>query len=666
MKTIDDLSSVVRGSKLSRSEFSDFATQATCYQEEAAKLEAVRASLDRLQDNDIVDFDSVFGSRGRGRVKFSLTVPLENAMDDFMSSVYSLVENSMEASLSTSKTGRNGVLTRATIQKCSGVLMEAMRRLVLHNVTQSEELVKQQTLEGLDEVRMTVCGMTIEHERAALAMDLLHVKQLAALVNQALQMASNKRDKSKIYAVSKANFSKVAHTFQRITSDPWFQASSVDSAGITALANQTPTLDAEETRFYDWLIGGGDAFHATLVRDYDHMQQLVREPATSNAWHNIVVSDTVCESTPSNFLRPPSYLKKFSTTSGHIHVHAGPSIKAPSDGSRRRPVRAIACVRALYVLRTIVERDWLPLNRFCVSYMRTLVDAESRLYSTKTIELSDHLAALCNHAGYAISSKEVARLVAESACTAKHRAERETETASGSNSSSCSAETTVLSSEYAEITGDAMCPNELTASSTTHTTMVTVTTAPVGDYLVFPRAIDRTALRVNIPKVHTHAMFEYAVVCALARLLWERINRSLVSGVAENLHYTSTGIASETVLLLNDERDILHSRVIALLAAPSSVSQHVSHAIRKVIQAGKLGCEASQRARVRGSVVWNVSYTTNQRGVLMLGVGYGSRDEVGAAFLELCLRLKANMEENWPLPIGVEWKEPAPRRGKRA
>ena len=48
----------------------------------------------------------------------------------------------------------------------------------------------------------------------------------------------------------------------------------------------------------------------------------------------------------------------------------------------------------------------------------------------------------------------------------------------------------------------------------------------------------------------------------------------------------------------------------------------------------------------------------------MLHVGADARDAACYLFLDACVRVKAFLDESWPLPVGMAWPRVQPRRGK--
>ena len=658
-----DLSKHVGGNEYAKAQVNEFAILATGYQNKASRLESLRARLRLHSDGDIVSLRQLFIEHeiyDRARMQLSLSGPLRDAIEAFSSSIYNTVEKTMDPEMSTHKCNRNGVLAHSVIQGCATILMNACERLVLVDTNMSVEEVTAQTLASLDDLWSHVCGLTIENERAALAGDLEHLRKLAALVLQANQMVANQRDKPNIFNIAKEKFAKVAHMHCRVATDPWFKSHHVPSTGIKQLAVCSSALEEETSNaFFQWASSFGKAFHDALVLDCDRIERLLREPAQSVAWHNVTVVENSEGVDCATTLMPPSYLRRFTTSGGKTYIK---NERQRQGEAHDTSVRAIACVRAVKVVRTLVDRGWLPLNLFCKKYVDALIDAEVRLYSDRTVDIIEHLSAVCNESGYAVSEAEVSKIIADMACKnalVERTPAHGDDTDSGSSSSASSSNTASTSSLLDH-------RRRRLQNAASDATPVSVVQFYNVDHLVPPQAIDNRSFRVNIGCVHSFAVFEYAVICALARIVWTVIDRSRLSGISEDMTFSSVMVVSETTNILQHDGDILSAYTRRVLASHASVVQTVSLAIRKVITAGKSGFDASERAKATGRIVWDAEYDTDAHSSLCLRIGRGSRDPMGVTFLELCLRLKAHLDEGWPLSMGVYWAMVSPRRGKRS
>lgn len=662
-----DLSKHVGGNEYARAQVNEFAILATGYQNKASRLESLRSRLLSQGDGELVSLRKLFIEHGiydKARMQLSLSGPLRDAIETFSSSIYNTVEKTMDPTMSTHKCNRNGVLAHSVIQGCTTILMNACERLVLFDTNMSVEEVTAQTLTSLDDLWNHVCGITIENERAALTGDLEHLRKLAALVLQANQMVANQRDKPNIFKIAKEKFAKVAHMHCRVASDPWFKSHHVPSAGIKRLAvcSSAPEKEASNA-FFEWASSFGKTFHDALVLDCDRIERLLREPAQSIAWHNVAVVESSDGLECATTLMPPSYLRRFTTSGGKTYIK---NERQRQGEAHDISVRAIACARAVKVVRTLVERGWLPLNLFCKKYVDALIDAEVRLYSDRTVDIVEHLSAVCNESGYAVSEAEVSKIIADMACKnalVERTPAHGNDTESGSSTSSSASASSSNTASTSSLLDHRRRRSQNAASDATPVSVVQFYNV---DHLVPPQAIDNRAFRVNIGCVHSFAVFEYAVICALARIVWTVVDRSRLSGISEDMVFSSVMVVSETTNILQHDGDILSACTRRVLTSHASVVQTVSLAIRKVMTAGRSGFDASERAKATGRIMWDAEYDTDAHSALCLRIGRGSRDPMGVTFLELCLRLKAHLDEGWPLPMGVSWAVVSPRRGKRS
>jgi hypothetical protein len=652
--SISALHTHVLGSESAKAKVQKFATLAIAYHRQARRLESFRSRFHALHDDDLVSIRQLFtlyGIYDRARMQLSLTGPIRAEITSFLLDVYDTVEHTMVPSISSHKCSRNGVVAHVVIRDCATILMNACERLVLCNTNAVVGDVTPQTVAALDDVWRRVCATTIEHERVALESELEQVQKLAAVVLQCIQMASNRRESASILSVATCSFATVAHMYRRITKDPWFTAYHASSTGMRYLSMRENGL---ESRFVEWVRASAQSFYDALVVDCGRVERVLKEALDSNAWHrlDIVAHSIECTESSSVRLMPPSYLRKFDTPTGNVYITNEP--RSPGDVHGASVVRELTCVRALWVIRAMVARKWLPLDVFCKKYVDGLVDAEVRLYSDRTVDMIEHVAATCNESGCTISEADIYTLLARETCTPT-----DDKPLRNSNSSSTTPCTVMPMDD------DGGCRYRPSPHPRSTTTTVPPVQSASVDNLVPPQAIDPKAFDARVDCVHVFSLFEYGVICALTRMLWAVINRSRWSGTSEDLLFTNSEVLSDTVAILQHDYDILPERVKRTLSSRASAVQHTSLAIRKVLTAGKGGFDAAERCKATGRLAWDAEYGTDAHDALRLRIGRGSRDPMGLTYIELCLRLKAHLDEDWPLPEGVSWPVTRPRRGAR-
>jgi len=189
------------------------------------------------------------------------------------------------------------------------------------------------------------------------------------------------------------------------------------------------------------------------------------------------------------------------------------------------------------------------------------------------------------------------------------------------------------------------------------------------DFLVRPDAKHKS-IDFWPSKVHRASLLEYLVVYSLASTLNE-----MLSGLRKSIDFVAIEMSNSAIferVATNIKR--LHrtegsslDRIVDnsdLSINKTALQQMTVHIVKKVIKAGQDGVLAAQRATATGAMKWIARYNeTRANSELILYIGMNARDPACYIFLDLCVRVKSYFDESWPLPLGVSWKAPKPRRG---
>ena len=658
---LSDLRTFVSCNPYAVAQVDEFSELATRYQRQSLQLEALHRRLNTMPNGRIVSLNDLvveYGICDQQRIRTSLKDPIRRAIQNFVSTLYATVERLSWRELTSSKTNRNGIVAHEIIQSCSAVLANACDKAVFQSSSALVDNVIAQASEELSDIWRRQCGIMIENERTALSAELEHIQRLAAIILQSTQMVTNKRDVESTYNSIRGQFIKVSHVFHRVTNDAWFASSKIKSFGL--LLNTFNPSDAHKATFVDWVQTNGKLFHEALLKDCSNIERLVLEPMESVLWHGVQIMSEVEDTVDVAAVLAPSYLKTFSNDSGRVYIR---NIRSSGDASSV-PCRALPCVKVLTVLRTLMERSWLPIHWFSTSFVITVIHTESIVYSSKTLDIIEHLANICTQSGHHISSDDVTALVTKDAM---HSVAHDLQTQSRdgevndcfmaqndedykSRSSSSTSSTRAVVNPNVYPTSRASIPQQ-----STHF---------YYEYLQPPMAIDNNAFSTRLLHVHSFSMIDYASVCSIARFVWCKIDRSRLAGTSEELILPNSALVQMTIDLLQHDADVMPSFVHAAISNPASMSQQFALVVKKLIAAGKEGCDAADMSNARTRVLWDVSLC-QFHGSLALRIGRGTRDPVATTLVDLCLRIKAHLDQSWPLPVSVVWGSSIPRRGKK-
>ena len=645
--TLADLRTQVQSNPCAVAQVQEFSQLATVYQRQSYHLEALERRLATMSPDTLIPLRDLFVEHSvcdRQRLRLLLNDPIKRAIENFVSTLYATVEQLSRCEHTSAKTNRNGVVAHQVIQECAGALLNACTNAVIFENFASIDDANTRTVNDLSNIWTAHCYLMIENERRALLIELPHLKRLAAVIMQAVQMVNNKKDAESTFNTTKSQFAKVSHIFHRVMNDGWFGASRVKSFGL--LLNKFNASATEKQAFFEWVKKYGNTFYQQLLRDCVNVERIIREPPHSVVWHGVQVLSEVDDTVDVAAVLAPSYLKTFANESGRVYIKNIQQSRR-SQENFTIPFRTLPCVKTMFVLNALLERRWLPIHLFSTSFVITVIHTESILYSSKTVDISEHLSDICTQSGHSISAQEVAELIARDACSCALYSDSDTTDSVSSLVMSCTD------------TRDVVVQSGVISHG------VQTMTTTLYEYICPPLAIDNNAFTTRLLHVHSYSILDYAVICSIARLVWSKIDRSRLAGTSEDLTIPSCVLMQMSIDVLQHDADLMPHSIRSAISNNAALTQQFSHVVRKLVATGKQGCAVADKANVTArALVWDVSFCA-WHGALALKVGRGTRDPVSTTLVELCLRIKAHLDQAWPLPVGIVWGISIPRRGRK-
>lgn len=492
--------------------------------------------------------------------------------------------------------------------------------------------IKEALLAQMAVVWSTTCVPLIEAERASLKQDLESCRSLLSVVKRAMRAGrkdggSTESTSAAYEMLAKSVAQSHTHTAERLRSDPWY--------GCSALvwpcdAFATPATPPKA--FVEWCETHADRFRTALGQDVARLQRLCTEPAESIAWHGLEV---VHAKTIGGFcFQPPGYVGRFETPTSRVYAQFAKEAAAPQSTTR-----AIVLVQAFWVLRHIVQREWLPIRYVSREYALALIESEIRLYSHTVCGVTAQLKQICNEFGVDVPEEKFERVLFELCAKQAHRTTRGVRPDGGCSSTACVSVASTVPSAPLHVPPDTLCDSR-------------------------DKSIPFRPLHVR-----WHALVDYAVVHAIGERVSEAIDRGRGSSIVSALEIRADELiyAAEQVLysVIRQTANAELRRSLAQLTRHDSLRQSVPIVVKALLANGARGCAEFNKANdAKGGhgALWSASYAPDRaKGGMLLTIGYGATDPMLFLVYNLCSRIKGMLDQSWPLPLGVEWTPKRPR-----
>jgi hypothetical protein len=633
-------------------QFDELSKLAAKYRCDMVNFDTLKAVLES-HGKDGVDSTVDFGAQlarckllDRHWLERCISTPVFRETKDFVWRMCIALRQAEQPSHASQKEARHGIHEFRLIPDVSGIVSRAVTEAVLMAGGDNRGTIAERVVRELDAVWNDICVPLISGERKALEHDVPALRKLGSFILRLVQMHQNGRSREVLHATAASEFSSVAHVLHRVSRDDWFTTSRVPLTDLINACSNEHTTDAIE-KLTAWLPEHGHRLHEALVADCARIDVLRTTNDFAAEWHGLGIDSSADDPSTAALVTAPSYLGTFSSDTGRIYARS-----ITTNG----PQRVVGVVRCMFTLRHLVANGLFPLGKFDAQYAKALVEIERQRISFKTSDIISKLLMLCQDFEFRTDAMTIDRFIddlvrirTESSST--DRPDAQVRNPGTSASAVCALPDT--SSSFANV--------DTCLSATRHS-------ANGLDFFVLPGAKVKTIL-FSPSAVARASLMEYVVIYSTAAAV-----NDILSTQRTMLHIAAIGI-SNTALV-----DHVSSTLQSLYSAKgsplgrvidqgnvnrASLTQMVSHTIRKLLKAGADAANIAQKHGATGAIAWTCSYkptrTTNE---LVLHIGNGVRDPACYLFLDACMRVKNYLDESWPLPDGMAWPRIAPRRGK--
>lgn len=630
-------------------QFDELSSLAAAYRTDIHNFKALGVILDEKTTGSVrvtIDLGAELSRSkvlNKHRLERCITAPVAKETDEFVRRMCIVLRQTEDPYKTSHKTARHGIHEFRLLPAVSGIISRAVVEAVLLAGGDARGRIAERVVAELDALWVDICLPIVDGERKSLESELIAMRKLVAFVSRLVQMRLNRRTFATIHTIASSEISRIAHTIFRITSDDWFTAARVSVSELLACCSAQYD-ESIGSRLVAWLDDSGRLLHDSLVADCARIEALRTASDFAPEFYALRLADSADDPASAALIEPPQYMRSFNTESGRIY--AIPTRHAS-------PVRTIGVVRVFFALRSLIANGFFPIGKFDALFAKELVCREQEVLTFKNSGILSNLLLICHDFGVAADAVTLDRFVDGIARDRKTTSEREQRSFSGccaipSHSSRTSASSALIKPAIGQ-PSSAGC-----------------------DFLVRPDAKHKS-IDFWPSKVPRASLLEYLVVYSLATTLNE-----MLSGSRKSIDFVAVEMSNSAIferVAANIKR--LHrtegsplSRLVdnsdhgGASINPVALKQMTAHIVKKVIKAGHDGALAAQRATATGAMNWTAGYNeTRANSELILHIGSGSRDPACYLFLDLCVRVKSYMDESWPLPEGVSWKAPKPRRG---
>lgn len=597
-------------------QFEELTELAKKYKIDVENFQKLQIELEQKPDDcQTVDLGGVLEAVGvldRHRLERCISRSVTFATEEFVRNVTKTLHQSEVPGKSSRIVAKNGIYEFQLLPEIAACLTKAAMDAALNR---SKTGLADAVVFELDGLWNRFCSTIIDCEKRLLAATLPLFRKLAAYVLRLAQMRENGKPNAQIRKTAKAEYPRISHVVRRLQVDDFWTSHTVPIVDLTFSTAADDDTGADDA-FVHWLDQNGRRLHDALSIDCARIDELQKTSEFDTAWHDLALCSTSSDPTTSAVLMPPQYTS-FKPSRVYA-VESGPS----------HNTRAIGIVRVLFVVRSLVADGFWLFDKFALPFAKQIVESEKQNTTHKLSGVLENLMEVCHQHDVRLNVAELDKFL--DSLIAPSTTMPSTDRSPTSSAFVCSVAMPVVGA-FGARGGDFLCVPERPAKHKTHG--------------FWPSRVEQ------------HSFLEYVVVYTILQLLAESTNTLL-----HVLAFSNSAIVQKATSILQSL-----SVANASMENHNSLRQTTAQVCKKLIKAGTNGVEAATRAGV-GAGEWECSFapTTKKSSENVLFISSSKRSHSAFLFVDLCSRVKAFLDEDYPLHFGVMWERSAhrPRRRK--
>lgn len=622
------------------------------------------AQLVRLYD----ELPCGYARTARDRLKQRVIGSIHHTMAVFVQHVGRAMHEITRHAEKSSKVALGGLMEAAMEREISSLLASATQRAMFSSLVDCAN-VRSWFLERMDDLWSQAVLPVIAGELAAVTAEMAAcedvIEQLRML--QAT-VCKSKRNAVEVLVSTRKRLSERAHVLARIETCAWYGASRVPFGQLLSLFNPDSetalraTMDAATVHVAEcvtaWLVQHLQPALTALRADRERLCLLHETPADSPIWHAVEFASAVDDPAAWTRLLEPGMLSHFDTASGRVYVRPC----APSFARVTTAARTLATVRAL------VSSGNLPLGVVGVVYADRILESDLADLNSKQADHSEQLLTMLSDAGCVATEETLYKYL----LTLGLRVALPDAAEAGE------ASTSHAHDELRRVSSPLLAEN-------------------AGDVLVAPTQRRRhVALRPGL--VPINALQHYVVVFAIMRLVNDAVTVALRNSVMHVANVCDHAVRFSNDEILASTKSVVASvctfdasaptggvrwqsqstpsevlalrrpfRSLWLLHEPDARLRQITGLVADRLCDAASGAQNAAALVGRGVPRFRAAYEAPRpHAQNVLFVAGHALEPACHAFLELCVRVCAHFEEDWPLPAGVVWTLPRMRDNARS
>ena len=574
--------------------------------------------LDALssEPHDVVDFPVLLASNGlvhRSRIISCITRKVCVVADAYFEDLMKIQHAIANPHATSKKLAKHCIYAQVLSSRVAATVSDFAIQAALTPDPEERERLRGRVTQELDVLHKHFCVPLVAAERESIDSDAQAVHRLITVLKQLLSIhADSGRGPSVLVEFLKVQLPSLTHIIAVVADDQCYTASRIPTQELLRLATHGAVDDATTKCIYEWTTTHAQLFKDLLESDLVRLRTLEHCSDLSPCWNGAEVTDKAEDPCDSAVLLPPTFVGKFINTSGRIVI---------KNTVNTALTRGIGVVRALVSLRTLIVNNWLPFGLVSVKFAQSVFEMERDATMAKSADVMEALRMLINESGFRLDDAQIDAF---------------------------------LSSLKSQPQSSNVAPLPQVVSRQ-------ASVLPCDDFLVIPMARQRklSFMPWHVPR---RSFFDYVTLCSLAKLVNETIEADLRGGTPTLAVFDNQTIVSVVEQQVHSLRDLWPAEVNR-----NFLSQAVASVIKRVMATGAEACNFARSASAQGAIKWRCSFAqARSNGEYTLDVGKGAKDSMTFIFLELVARIKAFLDESFPLPTKVTWKLQAKLPAKRA